>query len=277
MASLLPHSPRSCRSGQSFTISIHETPRSVEKTSNDFDGASVEALECMRFRVFELGLVNLPKTIFDPAPILFRSKHSVRCRKQSEKSGPHTYHLDRIELAMKLWQENAVVTTLGNQLLKQRHLVTKIWLIAQKTCHATSVVLDGTDRGALRAHATDIESALLKRLLKTFGLTVIERHLLHLAAMLGNGICVRDDGVMLVALLPAVRFVHVKGTEGVGTEGCVCGRLVKNKQCLAVRMQLLEDVDGITHLNEELFVIPPGITVGTRVNDFSSIANNFTV
>jgi hypothetical protein len=72
---------------------------------------------------------------------------------------------------MKLGKENTNMIVCTNVLFKEGYLVSEVILLAEEPSHATIVILKRADWGALHTHPTNVEPALLERLLQAFCLT----------------------------------------------------------------------------------------------------------
>jgi len=57
---------------QPLPISVHESPRSVKKTSDNLNGACVKALACTFLRVLKPIFINLPVSVLGPTPVLVK-------------------------------------------------------------------------------------------------------------------------------------------------------------------------------------------------------------
>ena len=53
-----------------------------------------------------------------------------------------THHLDRIQLAMELREEDAQVATSLDLLFKERFLISEVVLLTEKASHAAVVIFD---------------------------------------------------------------------------------------------------------------------------------------
>jgi len=65
-----------------------------------------------------------------------------------------THHLDRIEFAVKLGQENTFMASLPNHTFEHRNLVREIILFTENVRHAAIIVLKWTDWCAFGTKAT---------------------------------------------------------------------------------------------------------------------------
>lgn len=178
---------------------------------------------------------------------------------------------------MKLGEENTFVACVLDENLKHRRLIGEVILPAHEASHATICVFPRTDRAALCAHLPNIESMLFENLLKPFGLAIGQGHLLQFTMMFDHWIRFWDDCVMLSSLLPTIRFVHLKCFQPIRWQGCMSGRLVKNKESNAVWMSNLKNPNGTFDLLQQLFSVPPCIAIGTRIDNFSGLLNNLSL
>jgi len=92
-----------------------------------------------------------------------------------------THHFNRIELTVKFWKKDALMTSLLDKDFKPRDLIGKVILFTKQSSHATSIV-PRAHRRAFCTHVGYIKASFFQGLLQTFLLTVVCRHLLNLAA-----------------------------------------------------------------------------------------------
>ena len=82
---------------------------------------------------------------------------------------------------MELRQEKTFVTSLLDKGLEHRDLICKIFLFAEKPCHATLLIFPRADWRAFCMHACDVEASFFESLLQAFLLTFVSHHFLDLA------------------------------------------------------------------------------------------------
>ena len=88
---------------------------------------------------------------------------------------------------MELRQQNTFVTSLLDKGLKHRDLIRKIFLFAEKPCHATLLIFPRADWRAFCMHACNVEASgsFFESLLQAFLLTFVSCHFLNLAVKFG--------------------------------------------------------------------------------------------
>ena len=62
---------------------------------------------------------------------------------------------------MEFWKENTKMSMRVNFLFEEQYLESKIILLTEELGHATIIILEWADWGALHAHPMDIEAAFL--------------------------------------------------------------------------------------------------------------------
>ena len=114
------------------------------------------------------------------------------------------HHLNRIEFTMELWQKNTLVPSTLDKSLEHRWLIDKVILLAEQSCHAAAITLERAYRRTLGMQSANIESTLLKHLLQSLCISILQRHLLWSATMLNAKIGLGYYGIMLLSLLSPI-------------------------------------------------------------------------
>jgi hypothetical protein len=111
------------------------------------------------------------------------------------------YHLNRIELAVKLGKENIEVSPCFEFLFKERFLESEVVLLAEELSHAAVIVFKGANQGAFCVHPMNVfESAFLEGLLQTLCLTGLSYHFLGLSMVLNTRIIHGYYCILLLSL-----------------------------------------------------------------------------
>ena len=123
------------------------------------------------------------------------------------------YHLNRIELAVKLGKENIEVSPCFEFLFKERFLESEVVLLAEESSHAAVFIFKWANWGAFHTHPANVESAFLKGLLQTLCLTSLSCHFLGLPTVLDIMIVHRYYCILLLSLFSPIQLIHVKRVE----------------------------------------------------------------
>ena len=164
-----------------------------------------------------------------------------------------------------------------NFLFEERYLELEIVLLIKEPGHATIIILEWADWGALHAHPANVKPPLLERLLQALRHACLGCHFLRFPTALDTGIIHGDHSVLLLSLFPPIALVHIKCTKGIWPERSVCGRMVEQEKRDALGVRLLEDCDRPVHLREELRMIPPRVTACPRIRNAPGVFHHNTL
>jgi hypothetical protein len=156
-------------------------------------------------------------------------------------------------------------------------LESEIVLLTEEPGHATIIILEWADWGALHVHPVNVEPPLLKHLLQALWHTCLGCHFLWFSMALDTGIIYGDHSVLLLSLFPPIALIHIKCTKGIWPEQSVRGRMVEQEKRDALGVRLLEDCDHVVHLHEELRMIPPRVTTCSRIRNAPGVFHHDTL
>ena len=159
-------------------------------------------------------------------------------------------------------------------LLKERFLQAEVVLLAEKASHATIIVFKAANWGAFCMHPSNVEPALLQYMLEAFCLTSLCRHFLWFSTQSSTRVIHWYHGIFLLSLFPPIGFVHVKCAKCIRPERGMCRGLVKEEECLTLRVCLLKNSDRLINLSKQLGVLSPRIPACPRIYDLSCVLDD---
>jgi hypothetical protein len=139
-------------------------------------------------------------------------------------------------------------------------LKSEIVLLTEELGHATIIILEWADWGALHAHPVNIKPPLLEHLLQALWHICLGCHFLWFPTALNTGIIHGDYSVLLLSLFPPIALVYIKCMKGIWPKRSVCRQMVKQEKRNTLGVCLLKDCDCPVHLCEELCMILPWVT-----------------
>jgi len=220
-----------CLSHQTFSVSINKSPWPINKSPNDFCRACIQDFQCTLLGLCKVVLRMLPVLVFAPPPVLRAVVRSIVADKQNI-----AYHFNGIQLAVKLWQEKALMASTLDKYLQHWFLICKISLLREKPGHATILAFKWAYWCTLCLQMWNIEPMFFKNSLQAFLLSRGCCHLLWLSLEVQIGVWLRNFSI---ALLSAIRFIHFKSLQSIWQQRSMGRGLVKNEQGLAVRVSSL--------------------------------------